>query len=77
MPCRLLSLSTDSEQKIKRPVNKLILSNVNYCKAILVGLPALALALLQYVINVAAYLVADLRPLDHMTDALFKLHRSQ
>ena len=51
-----------------------VLSRLNYCNAVLVGLPAATLAPLQRVLHVAARLVLDLTPLDHVTHALRDLH---
>ena len=51
-----------------------VLSRVDYCNAILAGLPASTLAPLQKVINVAARLVLNLKPHDHITAALRALH---
>jgi len=57
-----------------RLVSALVLSRLDYCNAVLVGLPASTLAPLQRVINVAARLVAGLGPRDHVTHALYQLH---
>ena len=43
---------------------------LDYCNAVLVGLPTAILAPLQRVLHAAARLVLDLRPRDHVTPAL-------
>ena len=50
------------------------MSRLDYCNAVLAGLPASTLALLQCVQNAAARLVAGLGPRDHVTPALRTLH---
>ena len=57
-----------------RLVSAFVLSRVDYCNAILAGLPASTLAPLQKVINAAARLVLNLKPHDHITAALRALH---
>ena len=52
----------------------LILSRLDYCNAVIAGLPASTLALLQRVLNVAARLVLELGPRDHVSAALHELH---
>ena len=48
-------------------VSALVLSRLDYCNAILVGLPQTTLSLLQRVLRVAARMVLNLRPCDHVT----------
>jgi len=55
-------------------VTALVLSRLDYCNAVLSGLPQSTIALLQQVLNAAARVVCDLRPRDHVTDALIGLH---
>jgi hypothetical protein len=49
-------------------------SRLDYCNALLAGLPAVTLAPLQQVLHAAARLVNDLRPHNHVTQALKDLH---
>ena len=49
-----------------RLVSALVLSRLDYCNAVLVGLPAATLAPLQRVLHAAARLVLDLKPSDHV-----------
>jgi len=55
-------------------ISELILSRLNYCNALLAGLPCSTIQHLQRVEYVAARLVCDLRPHDHVTPALKQLH---
>ena len=55
-------------------VTALILSRLDYCNAVLAGLPASTLAPLQRVLNAAARLVLELGPRDHISAALHELH---
>jgi hypothetical protein len=57
-----------------RLVSAFILSRLDYCNSVLVGLPASTLAPLQRVMHAAARLVLDLKPRDHVTSALHSLH---
>jgi len=57
-----------------RLVSAFVLSRLDYCNAVLVGLPASTLAPLQRVLHAAARLVLELRPRDHVTSALKTLH---
>jgi len=52
----------------------LILSRLDYCNVVLAGLPASTLAPLQRVLHVAARVVLDLKPRDHISSALRELH---
>jgi len=52
----------------------MVLSRLDYCNAILVGLPLTTLSSLQRVLHAAARMVLNLRPCDHVTPALFELH---
>ena len=63
-----------SPQALQRVVSALVLSRLDYCNAVLAGLPASTLAPLQRVQNAAARLVAGLGPRDHVTPALRILH---
>jgi len=51
-----------------------VLSRLDYCNAVLAGLPDATLAPLQRVLNAAARLVSNLSPRDHVTPALRQLH---
>ena len=55
-------------------VSAFVLSRVDYCNAVLSGLPQSTIAPLQRVLNAAARVVCGLRPRDHVTDALIGLH---
>ena len=55
-------------------VSALILSRLDYCNALLAGLPCSTIQHLQRFENAAARLVCDLRPHDHVTPALKQLH---
>jgi hypothetical protein len=52
----------------------LVFSRLDYCNAVLAGLPAATLAPLQRVLHTAARLVNNLRPNDHVSQALKELH---
>jgi hypothetical protein len=51
-----------------------IQTRLDYGNSVLVGLPAYLVRLLQSVLNVAAWLVYNLKRSDHITDALVSLH---
>ena len=57
-----------------RLVTALVLSRLDYCKALLAGLPNSTLAPLQRVLHAAARTVLDLKPRDRVTPALQELH---
>jgi len=57
-----------------RLVSAFILSRLDYCNAVLAGLPASTLAPLQRVMSAAARVVYDLKPYDHVTPTLKALH---
>lgn len=59
---------------MQRVVSALILSRLDYCNAILIGLPVSTLAPLQRVQNAAARLVTGMGPRDSITSALRQLH---
>ena len=59
---------------MQRLVSALILSRVDYCNAVLAGLPAVTLKPLQRVLNAAARLVAGLGRYDHITEVMKSLH---
>ena len=50
------------------------MSRLDYCNVILAGLSASTLAPLQHVLRVAARVVLDLKPRDHISCALRELH---
>ena len=62
------------QEATARLVSAFILSRLDYCNAILIGLPASTLAPLQRVMHAAARLVCDLKPRDHVTSSLRALH---
>ena len=49
-----------------RLISALVLSRLDYCNAVLTGLPDSTLAPLQRVLHAAARVVMDLRPRDHV-----------
>jgi len=51
-----------------------VLSRLDYCNAILVGLPQTTLSSLQRVLHAAAQMVLNLRLCNHVTPALLELH---
>jgi len=55
-------------------VVSLVFSRLDYCNAILAGLPRSTIALLQRVQNAAARLVARLGPYDHVSATLKDRH---
>ena len=55
-------------------VSAFVLSKLDYCNAILVGLPKSTIAPLQRAQNAAARLIACLAPRDHVTSTLRQLH---
>ena len=55
-------------------VSAFVLSRLDYCNAVLAGLPDATLAPLQRVLNASARLILDLKPRDHVTSALKELH---
>ena len=59
---------------MRTPCNSFILSKMDYCNAILTGLPASILAPLQRVMHAAARVIYDLKPYDHITPTLKALH---
>ena len=61
-------------EPMARLVSAFVLSRLDYCNAILAGLPSSTLAPLQRVQNAAARLVLDLKPRDHLTSAYHQLH---
>ena len=52
----------------------LVLSRFDYCNVVLAGLPASTLAPLQRDLRVAARVMLDLKPRDHISSALRELH---
>ena len=72
---RLRSVHRQLGQDVtERLVCALVLSRLDYCNVVLAGLPALTLAPLQRVMRVAARVVLDLKPRDHISSALRELH---
>ena len=60
---------------VKRLVNALVISHLDYCNSLLYGLPSYELARLQRVQNTAARLIVGACQSDHMTPILRGLHR--
>jgi len=58
------------EEVTKRLVTALVLSRLNYCNAVLAGLPESTIRPLQRVQNAAARLITDTKPSDHITPVL-------
>ena len=52
----------------------LVLSRLDYCNSVLVGLQASLIRRLQSVQNAAARLIYSIRRPEHITDALISLH---
>jgi len=72
---RLRSVRRQLGQDVtERLVCALVLSRLDYCNVVLAGLPASTLAPLQRVLRVAARVVLDLKPGDHISSALRELH---
>lgn len=72
---RLRSLRHQLGQDVSaRLVTSLVLQRLDYCNAILAGLPKNTLSSLQRVLHTAARIVLNLRPCDHVTPALRELH---
>ena len=59
----------------KRLVLTLVTTRLDYCNSSLAGLPQSSLDRLQQVHNAAARQIFQLRPRDHITPSLIKLHR--
>ena len=57
-----------------RLVTVLVLSHLDYCNAVLAGLPASTLAPFRRVLHAAARTVMDLKPRDRVTPALREFH---
>ena len=62
------------QEATTRLVSAFILSRLDYCNAVLAGLPTSTLAPLQRVMNAAARIILNLKPTDHVTSALRSLH---
>ena len=59
---------------LKRLVNALVISHLDYCNSLLYGLPYYERAKPQRVQNTAARLIVGARRFDHMTPILKDLH---
>ena len=68
------SIDRDSIRTTQHLVSAFILSRVNYCNAVLAGLPTSTLAPLQRVINAAARFVAGATPCTHVSGIMKSLH---
>ena len=64
----------DSREDLTQMVTSLVLSRLDYCNAVLAGLPASTLAPLQHAQKAAARLALWLDRRSHITTALQKLH---
>jgi Reverse transcriptase (RNA-dependent DNA polymerase)/Endonuclease-reverse transcriptase len=62
------------EEVTARLVSAFVLSRLDYCNAILTGLPASTLAPLQRVMHAGVRLVCDLKPRDHLSASIQALH---
>ena len=62
------------EEVTARLVAAFVLSRLDYCNAILTGLPASTLAPLQRVMHAGVRLVCDLKPRDHLSASIQALH---
>ena len=72
---RLCAVRSQLGQEVTgRLVSAFIVSRLDYCNAILAGLPASTLAPLQRVMHAAARVVYDLKSYDHVTPTLKALH---
>ena len=70
---RLLSVRRELGRDVaSRLVSAYVLSRLDYCNAVLAGLPASTLAPLQRVLHAAARLVLDLWPRDHARDTSYE-----
>ena len=81
--CRIASLKLYNIKKIRkylthdslvRLVNALVLSHLDYCNALLIGLPDSTLRPLQNVQNSAARVILGLSKFEHISPGLKKLH---
>jgi len=59
---------------MKQPVSAFIFSRLDYCNAVLYGLPQSTIGHLQRVQNAAARVTLVLSPRDHVRPALKELH---
>jgi len=82
-PWLLLSLVPDPKRRLRRSllrhalvtlVRALVVSKVDYCNAVLVGIPGYLQKRLQSVLNAAALLIYSAKKYDHITPLLRKLH---
>jgi len=62
------------QEVIGHLVSAFILSRLDYCNAVLAGLPASTLAPLQRVMHAATRVICDLKPYNHVTPTLKALH---
>ena len=81
--CRIASLKLYYIKKIRkylthdslvRPVNALVLSHLDYCSALLIGLPDSTIRPLQNVQNSAVRVILGLSKFEHISSGLKKLH---
>ena len=63
-----------SQDNAETLVHAFISSKLDFCNALLYGLPQLVIDMLQYVQNCAAWLVTRTRSLEHITPVLHRLH---
>ena len=64
-------LSYDDRKSI---VQEVIMSRIDYCNSLLVGVPSTQLSKLQRLQNAAARLVGNVAKYDHITPTLVNLH---
>ena len=72
--CKLFRHPALPRHAVVSLVTSLVLTKLDYCNSLSVGLPAKLLNRLQAVINTAARLICDARKADHITPVLKDLH---
>ena len=63
-----------SKDTLKTAVYALILSKLDYCNSLLVGLPNAEIMKFQHIINSATHLVSGSKKIEHMMPVLIGLH---
>jgi len=70
---RLHQINYSAGEEVTKPlVTALVLSRLDYCNAVLAGLPESTIRPLQRVQNAAACLVTDTKPRDNITPVLMR-----